>query len=94
VAHQENVRRARVVAVGPGHYGPLGTWHPTTLLEGEVVLVDRLAGQPYDWDLNIPRQNKKGCEWSDDELSFRAVREAECLAVVDDDRGSPAVIDE
>ncbi len=79
----EKTRRALVIAVGPGWHTKLGVFIPTTVKPGETVLLDRLAGQNYDWDLNIPRHNKKGCEWGDESSSFRAVREEEILAVVE-----------
>lgn len=83
--HQEKTRWAKVVAVGPGHHSPItGKLIPTTLEVGQYVLVDRLAGQPYDWDLSVPRHNKKGCEWEDDGLGFRAIREDEAMAVMDE----------
>jgi co-chaperonin GroES (HSP10) len=81
---QEKVRRARVVAVGPGHHTTLGGFVATTVREGDVVLVDRLAGQNYDWDLTIPRHNKKGCHFNEDGREWRAVREGEILGIVEE----------
>ena len=77
-------RRAKVVAVGPGYYTSLGVLVPTTVKPGETVLVDRMAGQNYDWDLSVPRHNKKGCDFSEDGRGWRAVREQEILAVIDE----------
>jgi co-chaperonin GroES (HSP10) len=82
----EKTLKARVVAVGPGHYdrGGRGPFIPTTVEVGDIVLVDRQAGQDYCLDINVPRQNK-GAEFADGEDNFRVVREDEILAIVDDD---------
>ncbi|MEI9950810.1 MAG: co-chaperone GroES family protein [Pseudomonadota bacterium] len=78
------VKRAVVLAVGPGYYRDSGHggFIPTTLKVGEVVLVDALAGQDYRFDLNVPRHNKS-VEWADEQDGFRAVREDEVLAVIE-----------
>jgi co-chaperonin GroES (HSP10) len=75
-------RRARVVAVGPGHTSPKGLFIPTQVRQGELVLVDVLAGQDYSLDLNVPRHNK-ATEWGDERGQFRIVREDEILCVID-----------
>jgi co-chaperonin GroES (HSP10) len=75
-------RRARVVAAGPGHTKPSGVFIPTQVKEGEIVLVDALAGQDYTMDLTVPRHNK-AVEWGDARGQFRIVREDEILGVVE-----------
>jgi co-chaperonin GroES (HSP10) len=82
-AQGAKVRKAKVIAVGPGHYNHAGKFIPTTVQVGDVVLVDRLAGQDYVWDLTVPRHNKKGCDFSEDGREWRMVREGEILAVVE-----------
>jgi co-chaperonin GroES (HSP10) len=83
-AKPEKTLRAEVIAVGPGHYrdNGHGKFIPTTLVAGEIVLVDRQAGQDYCLDVNTPRQNKDA-EWADKFGNFRVVREDEVLAVVE-----------
>lgn len=80
-AKPEQTLRAEVVAVGPGYYRDSGhgRFIPTTLQPGEVVLVDRQAGQDYTLDVSAPRQNARGSDWGD----YRMVREEEVLAVVE-----------
>jgi co-chaperonin GroES (HSP10) len=80
---QAKTRRARVVAVGPGYHTSLGAFVPTTVQPGDTVLVDKLAGQDYNWDLSVPRHNKKGCDFSEEGREWRAVREGEILGVVE-----------
>lgn len=84
-ARPEQTLRAEVIAVGPGHYrdNGHGRFIPTTLKPGEVVLVDRQAGQDYSMDVNVPRQNKAS-DWGDAQGNFRVVREEEVLAVVEE----------
>lgn len=77
-------REAEVMAVGPGHTTRQGKFIPTQVKPGEVVLVDALAGQNYDMDLNVPRHNKP-TEWGDERGEFRIVREDEILCVVERD---------
>jgi co-chaperonin GroES (HSP10) len=74
-------REATVMAVGPGHTSQLGHFIPVDpwLQPGRRVLVDALAGQNYDMDLNAPRHNKPA-EWSDERGEFRIVRSDEILA--------------
>lgn len=81
----EQTLRAEVIAVGPGYFRDSGhgRFIPTTLKPGEVVLVDRQAGQDYQWDINVPRQNK-GADWGDERGNFRIVREEEVLAVIEE----------
>lgn len=83
-ANRRGVKRAEVLAVGPGYYRDSGhgRFIPTTLKVGEVVLVDALAGQDYCLDINTPRHNK-GVEWADNQGNFRVVREDEVLAVIE-----------
>lgn len=89
-------REATVMAVGPGHYrtrkgGANGTerglFVPTQVQVGERVLVDALAGQDYDMDLNVPRHNKPA-HWADERGEFRIVREEEILCVVERDEAA------
>lgn len=85
-AKQEKTLRAEVIAVGPGHYdrGGRGPFIPTTVQVGDVVLVDRKAGQDYCLDNYKPRQNK-GSEFSDGYGDIRIVREDEILGVEEPD---------
>jgi co-chaperonin GroES (HSP10) len=85
-AQNQKTRRARVVATGPGYYTSLGKFVATTVQPGDTVLVDRLAGQDYVWDLSVPRHNKKGCDFSEDGREWRMVREQEILAVLEEAR--------
>jgi len=86
-AKPEKTLKAEVIAVGPGHYRDNGHGHfvPTTLKPGEIVLVDRQAGQDYCLDVNVPRQNK-AADWADKNGNFRVVREEEVLAVLEDEQ--------
>lgn len=92
------VARAEVLAVGPGRYrsyksrgaGTLAahTVETGTLIQmavkvGDVVVVDRLCGQDYAFDISVPRHNK-GADWADDRGEFRIVREDEIHCVDDD----------
>lgn len=85
-AKPEQTLRAEVIAVGPGYYRDNGHGHfvPTTLKEGDIVLVDRKAGQDYSMDINVPRQNKHA-DWGDSQGNFRVVREEEVLAVIEEE---------
>jgi len=82
---RRGVRRALVVAVGPGHYerNGFGGLVPTTVRPGDVVLTTEMAGEDYSLDVYEPRQNR------DVDLPVeggrgRIVREAEILAIVED----------
>jgi co-chaperonin GroES (HSP10) len=87
-------RKARVLASGPGYRRPVkggcgevygGILVPNEVQPGDIVLVDALAGQNYDFDLTVPRHNKSA-EFQDmfgDAGEFRIVREQEILAVVE-----------
>jgi len=83
---RNGVRRAEVLAVGPGYYrdNGHGRFIPTTLEVGEIVLVDALAGQDYRLDLNVPRHNKSA-EWTDKHGEMRCVREEEVLCVIEEE---------
>lgn len=96
-ARGNETRRARVVAVGPGHHERVNLrearathgladarykFVPTEVKPGEVVLVDCKAGQDYTLDLDVPRHNKGG-DFADGENEFRLVREAEILGVLE-----------
>jgi len=85
-AKPEPTTLAEVVAVGPGYYRDSGhgRFIPNTLRPGEVVIVERRAGQDYALDLNVPRTNKE-TTWADERGDFRIVREDEILAVVEGD---------
>ncbi|HYQ03713.1 MAG TPA: co-chaperone GroES [Polyangiaceae bacterium] len=85
-AKPEQTLRAEVVAVGPGYYRDSGhgRFIPTTLKPGDVVLVERQAGQDYSLDVSAPRQNAKGADWGDTKTGYRMVREEEVLAVVEE----------
>lgn len=82
----EPTTRAEVVAVGPGYYRDSGhgRFIPTTVRPGEIVLVERRAGQDYALDINVPRTNKE-TGWADEHGNFRVVREDEILAVIEAD---------
>jgi len=86
-AKPEQTLKAEVISVGPGHYRDNGHGHfvPTTLVAGQIVLVDRQAGQDYCLDVNVPRQNK-AADWTDKQGNFRVVREEEVLAVVEEEQ--------
>jgi len=91
-------RTAIVIASGPGHYRQVrrtlgdgtpyttdGPFVPNEVKPGDRVVVDALAGQNYDLDINIPRHNK-GAEFAaiaDARGEFRIVREQEILGVVE-----------
>jgi len=83
-ARPEKTARAEVVAVGPGYFRDSGhgRFIPTTLRPGEVVLIERQAGQDFALDINVPRTNKE-TTWADKHGDFRIVREDEVLAVVE-----------
>ncbi len=82
-------RTARVIASGPGHYrqrnaGARGTqdsvFVPNETRPGMRVLVDALAGQAWDGDMQRPRHNVGG-----DFGDVRIVREDEILAIIEGD---------
>jgi len=77
----EKTRRARVVASGPGYFrdGGHGAFIPNEVRPGEIVLVDRQAGQDYALDLYKPRTNQESI-WGEG----RIVRHDEILAVVEE----------
>jgi len=89
-ARPEQTLRAEVIAVGPGYYRDSGhgRFVPTTLKPGNVVLVDRQAGQDYSMDVSAPRQNAKGADWGDSKTGYRMVREEEVLAVVEEEEST------
>jgi co-chaperonin GroES (HSP10) len=93
-------RTARVIASGPGYRGrstylnPAGLFHPNVLKPGDRVLVDALAGNNWDFDVGeAPRNN--GADTSvpflaavallGSKVEARIIREAEALAVLEDD---------
>jgi co-chaperonin GroES (HSP10) len=81
---RRGVRRAEVLAVGPGHHerNGFGGLVPTTVKPGDVVLTTEMAGEDYALDTYQPRQNID-VEFGHAEARFRVVREAEILAVVE-----------
>src|SRR4051812_23229927 len=78
---EAQTRRARVIASGPGYYrnGGHGAFIPNEVCAGDVVLVDRRAGQDYALDLYKPRTNQESV-YGDG----RIVRHDEILAVVEE----------
>jgi len=96
IAPKQNVRgsrTARVLSSGPGYHrepsysNPQGVFIENQVKPGDRVIVDALAGQNYQLDLSVPRHNKDQ-EFKDllgDKGEFRIVREAEILALIDDD---------
>ncbi len=87
-------RTAVVVSVGPGHYagcrrcgGLKKTLLPTTVKEGERVLIPALAGQDYTMDVTAPRHHTQKHEFADvpglDTAEYRIVREAEIFGVLE-----------
>ena len=92
-------RTARVIAVGPGHSpgckscgGVKSAFIPTTLVAGDRILVDAMSGQKWDFDVSAVRQHE--CAEFDSVLGergdFRVIREAEALAVLDDEQAVAA----
>jgi len=89
-----SVIRARVVASGPGHYrskstgcggrASVGQLVPNETKPGDLVIIDRMAGQNYDWDLSAPRRNGD-VSWNDHSGEFRIVREEQIHAIIDGD---------
>ncbi len=78
----EKTRRARVIASGPGYYrdGGHGAFIPNEVKPGDVVLVDRQAGQNYALDNYKPRVNAHETIYGEG----RIVRHDEILAVVEE----------
>lgn len=92
-------RTARVIASGPGYFGrssylhPEGVFHPNELKPGDRIIVDALAGNNWDLDVSAPRNN--GVDTSvpffdarrllGDKAEARVIREAEALAVINDE---------
>lgn len=80
---RRGVRRAEVVASGPGYHdrNGRGAFIPNIVQPGDTVLVDAIAGQDFAMDINVPRQNK-AAEFSDERGEFRVVRHDEIHARV------------
>lgn len=84
-------RTARVLMSGPGYYGPptyknpRGLFHANEVKPGDRVIVDALAGQNYQLDLNASRQNQaqEFQELLGERGEFRIVREEEILGVIE-----------
>lgn len=74
-------RRARVIASGPGYYrdNGHGAFIPNEVKPGDVVLVDRQAGQHYELDNYTVRQNQETVYGEG-----RVVRHDEILAIVEE----------
>lgn len=81
---RRGVRRAVVLAVGPGHHerNGFGGLVPTTVRPGDVVLTTEMAGEDYSLDTYQPRQNID-VEFGEAADRCRVVREAEILAIVE-----------
>ena len=87
-------RMARVLSVGPGYQpgckscgGTKATFIPTTLVAGDRIIVDALAGNKWDFDVSSVRQNERA-EFDalfGERGDYRVIREAECLGVVEDE---------
>lgn len=84
-------REAVVYAVGPGHYpgckscgGAKPVFIPTTLVAGDRVIVDAVAGNRWDLDVSALRQNEKADFDSllGERADWRVIREEEALCVV------------
>lgn len=82
------LRRARVLAVGPGHHagctkcgGSHPTLIPTTLRPGDIVWVDAVAGDDWTLDKSAPRHHAKPLNFEqvgDHVGELRIIREEEC----------------
>ena len=77
---EEQTRKARVIASGPGYYrdNGFGRLVPNEVKPGDVVLVDRKAGQNYALDVYKPRTHAHEAVYGEG----RIVRHDEILAVV------------
>lgn len=82
------LRRARVLAVGPGHYagcnkcgGSKRTLIPTRLRPGDIVWIDAVAGDDWSLDKSAPRHHTRALNFEqvgDEVGELRVVREEEC----------------
>ena len=72
--------RALVIATGPGYRLRNGTGPlvPNQVKPGDVVLIGRLAGEDYAFDVSKPRQNR-AAEFK----NYRMVRHDEIAALVE-----------
>jgi co-chaperonin GroES (HSP10) len=79
----EKTRKARVIASGPGYFrdGGHGAFIPNEVCAGDIVLVDRQAGQNYSLDLYKPRVNATEAVYGEG----RIVRHDEILGVVEEE---------
>lgn len=85
------LRRARVLAVGPGHHpgcvkcgGSSPNLIPTKLRPGDIVWVDAVAGDDWSLDKSAPRHHTKALNFAqvgDGVGELRVVREEECQLV-------------
>lgn len=82
----EKTRLARVIASGPGYYrnDGHGPFIPNEVKPGDLVIVDRQAGQNYDLDIYKPRTHPEECVYGEG----RIVRHDEIHAVVEDAEAS------
>ena len=73
--------RARVIATGPGYRLRNGTGPlvPNQVKAGDVVLVGKLAGEDYSFDVSKPRQNERA-----EFRNYRMVRHDEIAGVLEE----------
>jgi|SRR6187551_3234512 len=79
---EEQTRQAKVIASGPGYHrdNGHGAFIPNEVKPGDIVLVDRKAGQNYSLDVYKPRVNPSEAVYGEG----RIVRHDEILAVVEE----------
>lgn len=90
-----HLRRARVLAIGPGHFagcnrcgGSKPHLIPTTLRPGDIVWIDAVAGDDWSLDKSAPRHHTKPLNFEqvgDHVGELRIVREEECQLREGDD---------
>lgn len=87
-------RTALVLAVGPGHYdgckacgGPRGHFIPTTLVAGDRIVIDAVAGSKWDLDVSAVR-TRPTTEFEEllgERGDYRVIRESEALGVLEEE---------
>lgn len=84
-------RYATVIATGPGYKTRAGNFIANETRVGDTVIVDALAGQPWDWDFDPPRHNAKVEfeEYNGERGEHRVVREQEINCVARDGKPMP-----